>query len=199
MNKYPKDLSNLIHYLKKLPGVGKKTAERFAFQIISWQEREQQRFSELLSRVHETIVPCSVCGCLMQQPPCAFCGDASRNPHTICIVASPKDVFAFEETRAYEGLYHVLGGLLSPIDGIGPEKLQIHRLSERVKNLPVQEMVLAFDSTIEGDATALYLKKIFQSDSMKISRLALGLPMGSSLDYIDESTLSRAFFGRQAF
>ncbi len=199
MAKYPQDLSLLIDCLKKLPGVGKKSAERYAFQMISWQVDEQKQFSQLLSRIQHTITSCSICGCLMQDDACQFCNSSKRDPGSMCIVASAKDVFAFEETKAYQGLYHVLGGLLSPIDGIDPEKLHISTLAKRIETFSPQELILAFDSTIEGDTTALYLKKTFQSPEMKISRLALGLPMGSSLEYIDESTLSRALFGRQVF
>lgn len=197
MPKYPKALASLIQYLKKLPGVGQKTAERFAFQIFSWREEDAKNLSSLLGNLHDSISICNECGCLMEENICRLCDINLRNTDVICVVSSPKDIYPVEEMRSFTGLYHVLGGLLSPIEGIQIEKLRIKALEERIQKYAIQEIILAFDSTIEGDATALYVKKIFQESPIHISRLALGLPMGSSLDYIDGGTLMKAFAGRQ--
>jgi recombination protein RecR len=199
MSKYPSDLLTLIAYLKKLPGIGTKTAERFAFQLLTWPQGQLQNFSEHLATIKEKIKSCPECGCLTDSLTCSFCDKERRDCTSLCIIASAKDVYAFEETRTFRGLYHVIGGLLSPLDDRSIECLQLPQLKKRLENLPIKEVILALDSTLEGDATALYLKEHLSTLGLSVSRLAFGLPMGSSLDYIDGSTLARALSGRQNF
>lgn len=197
MTKYPKDLLTLIAHLRKFPGVGKKTAERFAFKLLRWEERELTALASLLATLKERILPCSTCGCLMEKITCHFCNDSSRNPKYMCIIASERDVYAIEETGVFNGVYHVLGTLLSPLEGKLAENLNLSLLQSRIESLGTEEIVLAIDSTLEGDATALFLKENFRNQNVKVSRLALGLPLGSSLDFVDEGTLSQAFSGRR--
>ncbi|MGL4348035.1 MAG: recombination mediator RecR [Chlamydiales bacterium] len=199
MAKYPKNLLNLMHLFSKFTGVGKKTAERFAFQVISWSNKDRERFANILINLSTYIHNCSVCGCLIEKSECPFCSPI-RDSTVMCVVASSKDVFVLEGTQKFTGMYHVLGGLLSPIDGINPEVLRIAELHKRICQLQVREIILAFDFTFEGDATAIYLKKILDDiPLLRISRLALGIPLGSSLDYIDSQTLSKSLSGRQSF
>lgn len=196
---YPEHLLKLIQILKRLPGVGHKSAERFAFQLISWQPKQLQEFAEMVRTTPDKLIPCDACGCLLHENRCHFCDLSIRQSEILCVLATYKDVFSIEETREYKGLYHVLGGLLSPIDQRGPEHLSIEKLKERIASQNVKELIIALDSTLEGDATALYLKQELAPFSLKISRLAFGLPMGSSLDYVDGGTLARAFAGRGSF
>ena len=197
MAKFPKPLLSLIAQLQKLPGVGKKTAERFAFQLLEWDSPHLITFAETLKTLREKIPHCNECGCLIDGVICSFCQSNQRDSKFLCVIASPKDAYAIEETGSFLGLYHVLGALLSPLDGKTPETLNVSRLMERIISRQVAEVILAFDSTLEGDATALFLKEHFQKKGVKVSRLALGLPVGSSLDFIDEGTLSQALEGRQ--
>jgi recombination protein RecR len=197
MARYPTDLITLIAYLRKLPGVGSKTAERFAFHLLSWPEMQVGSLADLIGSIKNKIKYCSECGCLSENANCFFCTQEQRSSGHLCLVATPKDVYAIEETRIYQGLYHVLGGLLSPIQGCTPEQLGIEKIKERVVQRGIKEIIIALDSTLEGDATALYLKEQIQSWGIKASRLAFGLPMGSTLDFIDGGTLTRALMGRQ--
>lgn len=197
MSKYPPSLLFLITYLKKLPGVGAKTAERFAFQLLNWPEHQLQDLAALMHKIKEKIGRCPECNCLIEGSICAFCNEAERDTSIICVISSPKDVFNIEETHSYRGLYHVLGGLLSPLEGRNPEHLYLEPLKSRIQSKKIKEVVLALDSTLEGEATALYLKEELQGVS--ISRLAFGLPIGSSLDFVDGGTLTRALLGRQGF
>jgi recombination protein RecR len=196
--KYPRDLSALIAFFKKFPGVGSKTAERLSFQLLKWNEKELGQFGEILSRISKTIQHCPECGCLMEENQCFFCQQKLHRGHLLCIISSPKDAFSIEATKSYFGLYHVIDHLLSPLEG--RLDLNLDSLSKRIDALSIQEIIIALDSTLEGDATALYLKNHFKKHPLlKVSRLAFGLPVGSSLDYIDDSTLSRAVAGRQSF
>lgn len=199
MAKYPISLQNLIHLLKKLPGVGAKTAERYAFRFLDWKEDDLQLLSHHLAALKKEVLLCPVCGCLTSSTECEFCDLSKRDTSTICVVASPKDIYAIEETKAFRGLYHVLGGLISPLDGKLPHHLSFDSLKERICQLVVQEVVIALDSTLEGDATSLYLKEHLSSLPIRISRLAFGLPMGHPFEYADGGTLSRALSGRQQF
>ena len=199
MAKYPSELLTLIAYLKKLPGVGSKTAERFAFQLLSWPQGHLDVFADVIASIKEKLPHCSECGCLMENGACCFCHNPTRDPSSLCIISSAKDMYALEETHSYKGLYHVIGGLLSPLDGRSPDHLRIDKLQQRIKALQVKEIIIALDSTLEGDTTALYLKEQLETLGLTLSRLAFGLPMGSSLDFVDGSTLGRALIGRQAF
>ena len=195
---YPKILISLIEQLKKLPGVGKKSAERFAFKILEWPERDQKHLSATLALLSTSIEKCPDCGCFKDPGPCSFCHKANCSP-MLCIIASPKDAYALEQTRMYHGYYHVLGCLLSPLEGKTPLHLNLEKIKTRMTQLHIEEVILALDSTLEGDTTALYLYEHFHHLGLKVTKLALGLPVGSSLDFIDEGTLSQAFNGRQSF
>lgn len=197
MIRYPKELLFLIAQLQKFPGVGKKTAERFAFHLLEWQRQELVSLSDTLRTLKEKLPSCSSCGCLMDGAICNFCQNPRRDSAFLCIIASPRDVYAIEETGMFMGLYHVLGSLLSPLEGKTTESLNIPLIIQRIETLNTQEVILALDSTLEGDATALYVKEELKREGIKVSRLAFGLPIGSSLDFIDEGTLAQALNGRQ--
>jgi recombination protein RecR len=197
--KYPADLLSLIAYLKKLPGVGTRTAERFAFEFLSWPQEQLSALSQIFNEIREKIPPCSICGCLTDAGRCHLCDLSTRDPTKLCLIASPRDVFAIEETKSYHGLYHVIEHLLSPLDGRHAHHVRLDRIQKRIEENRVKEVILAFDSTLEGDTTALYLKGHLLRPDLFISRLAFGLPVGSSLEYIDGGTLARALKGRQTF
>ncbi len=199
MHKYPSELNTLIAYLKKLPGVGSKTAERFAFHLLEWPETELKKIACHLNTLKEKIKHCPECHCLINAGACQFCFNFQRNRSQLCMISSAKDVFALEETGTFRGLYHVIGGLLSPIDGKAPEHLNLEKLRKRVDDLGIKEIIIALDSTLEGDTTALFLKEQVQTWGLSVSRLAFGLPLGSSLDFVDGGTLARALTARQLF
>lgn len=199
MIKLPNDLLSLAAYLKKLPGVGAKTAERFAFEFLAWPKEELETLGEILKEIRDKIPPCPICGCLTDRNDCPFCGETNRDSSQLCLISSPRDAFAIEATRSYRGLYHVIEHLLSPLDGRHASTLRLDRIEERIAKCAIRETIIAFDSTLEGDTTALYLKKCLSRPELKVTRLALGLPVGSSLEYIDGGTLTRAFAGRQSF
>ncbi|OGN64747.1 MAG: recombination protein RecR [Chlamydiae bacterium RIFCSPHIGHO2_12_FULL_49_9] len=196
-SKYPEDLLSLIAHLKKLPGVGSRTAERFAFELLGWPQDSLVQLSHTLKEIREKIPPCSTCGCLTDLGKCKFCDLAARDNSSLCILASPRDVYAVEETRSFRGLYHIVEHLLSPLDNRHVSTLRVDRIQERIEKNSVREVIIAFDSTIDADATALYLKSQLARPNLAISRLAFGLPVGSSLEYIDGGTLTRALTGRQ--
>ncbi|CAM0117384.1 recombination mediator RecR [Rhabdochlamydiaceae symbiont of Dictyostelium giganteum] len=199
MSKYPPALQQLMTTLKQLPGVGAKTAERFAFQLLTWSDESLLQFSSTIAKIKEDVPLCPVCHCLSSPTGCHFCNLAKRDATLLCIVGSPKDVYAIEETHSYSGLYHVLGSLISPLDGRTLQHLNLTTLFHRLSEHPIREVIIALDSTLEGDATALYLKEKIHALNIHVSRLAFGLPMGSPLEYVDGGTLSRAFIGRQLF
>ncbi|MCE2982155.1 MAG: recombination mediator RecR [Parachlamydia sp.] len=197
--RYPEHLLKLILLLKKLPGVGNKSAERFAFHLLNWPQEHLGEFGEAIRTTKEKLMPCTVCGCLKGEEACYFCDTAKRDTSLICVIATPKDLFSIEETHEYRGLYHVLGGVLSPLDGRGPSDLSVAELKQRIESLDIKEVIIALDSTLEGDATSLYLKQELGALPVQISRLAFGIPMGSALDYVDGGTLARAFAGRLTY
>lgn len=194
--KFPAAILELISFLKKLPGVGTKTAERFAFEFLQWEKEILSQFGTTVATVKEKVGHCRECGCLKEKVECEFC---QRTSHSLCIIASPRDVYAIEETGNFRGLYHVIEHLLSPLDGRHASGLKVDRICERIEKNQINEVILALDSTLEGDTTALYLKGAIAKEGLAISRLAFGIPMGSSLQYIDSSTLGRALQGRQNF
>jgi recombination protein RecR len=197
---YPKQLQLLINYLKKLPGIGSKTAQRLAFSMLKWEDHSLSHFGSTISDLKAHIHLCSECGCLMNQEICDFCENSRRDQKKICILSSPKEVYLIEETGTYQGLYHIIDHLLSPIEGFSEEDLHLEKFKKRLTKYPIEEIIIALDSTLEGDATALFLKNTLQNNTqIKISRLALGLPVGSALEYIDGGTLARALMGRQNF
>ena len=196
--KTPRHLVKLIDCLKKLPGVGSRSAERFAYRLIEWTPAELALFSKLLAEIPSQLKSCPECGALTEEG-CLLCDDPHREGRTLCVVSSFKEIFAIEATREFRGRYHVLGGLLSPLDRRGPETLSLPKLKARINTLGTEELLLALDSTLEGDTTSLWLKQELSSLPVKISRLAFGLPMGSSLDYVDGGTLARALSSRREF
>lgn len=198
MSPYPKTLLSIIQQLKKLPGVGRKSAERFAFKMLEWSKEDLMLFSDTIKMLSSSLSYCVTCGCLQEQQQCPFCSKSYRAP-ILCITASAKDVYAIEHTQLYKGHYHVLGCLLSPLQGKTSKDLKLDLILERIKTLEIQEVILALDSTLEGDATALYLFEHFEKQGLKITKLASGVPMGTSLDFIDENTLSHALTGRHPF
>jgi len=200
MLQLPNELLLLISHLKKLPGVGSKTAERFAFEFLSWPKEDLTALGETLKTIQEKISPCPTCGCLTTEThACYFCNNSQRDTTQLCILSSPRDAYAIEGTRSYKGLYHVIDHLLSPLDGRHPATLRLDKIEERIVKCSIQEIIIALDSTLEGDATALYLKNELTKLNVKVSRLAFGLPLGSSLEYIDSGTLTRSLVGRQIF
>jgi recombination protein RecR len=189
-------LDQLIGQLSRLPGIGKKSATRIAYYLLRADAGYSRSLAELLSSVRERVHPCSVCGNYTEADPCDVCADPHRDRGTICVVEQPQDVAVLEATREYRGLYHVLMGVISPIEGIGPKDLTISRLVSRVKEGGVGEVILATNPTVEGDTTALYLVKLFEGSDVRTSRLALGLPVGGDLEYADRLTIARSLRGR---
>jgi recombination protein RecR len=196
---YPLPLLKCLAQLKKLPGVGSRSAERFAFELLNWNQDDLEDMAQMLRTLKEDLVICSRCACFENKGSCPFCDNPNRDSKSLCVIASTKDAFSMEQTHEYKGLYHVLGTMLSPMKGIGPEHLSLSSLLDRVRKMGVKELIIALDSTLEGDATALFIKDQLDSQDISISRLAFGLPMGSSLEYVDEGTLARAFVGRNSF
>ena len=195
----PPALENLITELGKLPGVGPRTAERLAFYMLRAGAADSQALAQALNDVHSAIRSCAICHHLSEEPNCTICLDARRDKTVLAIVEEPLDVVAIEKTGMYRGLYHVLGGVILPIDGIGPEQLNINSLLKRLKGSEIAEIILATNPSTEGEATALYIQKQLPAANkrIKITRLARGLPMGSDLEYADQVTLGRALEGRQ--
>jgi recombination protein RecR len=196
---YEGAIQDLIDELGRLPGIGPKSAQRIAFHIIQSEKIDTSRLVEVLRTVKEKVKFCSECGNLSEEQLCRICRDDRRDKNLICVVEEPKDVIAIEKTREFRGRYHILGGAISPIDGIGPEQLRIKELLTRLQNADIEEVIIATDPNLEGEATATYLSRLLKPLGIKISRLASGLPVGGDLEYADEVTLGRAFEGRKAF
>ena len=191
-------LANLYEQLRRLPGVGSKTAMRLAYHIIDMPEGEVQQLAEALSSAKKSIHYCSQCYNLTDGERCAICSDPSRDKFTICVVEQPQDIAAMERSRGYNGLYHVLHGVLSPLDGVGPDKLRIRELFQRLQQESISEIIIATNSDVEGEATATYLAQLLKPIGITVSRIAHGLPMGGDLEYADEVTLSKALENRRA-
>ncbi len=189
-------LSRLIEQFASLPGIGRKTAQRLAFYVLTMSKEQAQAFSNAIMDAHEKIHYCSVCRNYTDKETCEICDDPSRDRSVICVVEDAKDVAAFERTREYRGLYHVLGGLISPMDGIGPDQLFLKELLSRVGDGTVKEVIMATNPTIEGEATAMYVGKLLKPLGVTVSRLAYGVPVGSDLEYADEVTLYKAIENR---
>ena len=190
-------LARLVQELNRLPGIGPKSAQRLAYYIIRLPEEEAYSLADAVTAVKQNIVLCQECQNLTDASPCSICADDRRNRDIICVVEDPMDVLAMERTRSYRGLYHVLHGVISPINGVGPDQLKLRELLERLAGPEVTELVVATNPTLEGEATAMYLRRHLTRDGLLITHLARGLPVGGSLEYSDETTLSRAFQGRQ--
>ena len=191
---YPKSANALIEQLSKLPGVGRKTAQRLAFYILKSDIEDIKNLSESITNIKKNIIFCDCCGAMTENTICEICTDSDREDSVICVVEEPKDIYAFEKTNSFKGRYHVLGGVLSPLDGVGPDDLNLKSLYERVEY--GMEIILATNPSIEGDTTSLYLAKVLGNLGAKVTRLARGLPVGSDLEYMDELTLARAMEGR---
>ena len=190
-------VQDLIDELGRLPGVGPKSAQRIAFHILQADPVDVRRLVHALAEVKEKVRFCALCGNVAQAENCRICQDSRRDPAVICVVEEPKDVVAIERTREFRGRYHVLGGAISPIDGIGPDDLRIRELLARLADGQVTELILATDPNLEGEATATYLARMIKPMGLKVTRLASGLPVGGDLEYADEVTLGRAFEGRR--
>ena len=190
-------VQELIDELGRLPGIGPKSAQRIAFHILQTETFDVTRLAEVLMTVKEKVRFCDVCGNVTEQELCNICRDPRRSPATICVVEEAKDVVAIERTREFKGLYHVLGGAISPIDGIGPDDLRIRQLMQRLADGVVTEVIIATDPNLEGEATATYLSRMLMHLDLRVTRLASGLPVGGDLEYADEVTLGRAFEGRR--
>lgn len=194
---YAPPLENLIATFTKFPGVGPKTAQRFAFHLLQSSKEEVTKLAKTIQEMKESIRHCTGCYNLTTQDPCSICQDPARNPQKLCVVAEVKDLIALERMGEFKGRYHVLGGMISPLDGIGPEQLRIQELLIRLEKEPISEVILATNPTVEGEATNLYLIKLIKPFGRKITRIASGLPVGSDMDYADPVTLIRSFEGRQ--
>lgn len=194
---YDGAIQDLIDELGRLPGIGPKSAQRIAFHIIQSERVDVTRLADVLRTVKERVKFCTECGNISEEDLCRICQDPRRDASIICVVEEPKDVMAIEKTREFRGKYHVLGGAISPIDGIGPDQLRIRELMARLADSNVTEIILATDPNLEGEATATYLARMLKPLGLKVSRLASGLPVGGDLEYADEVTLGRAFEGRR--
>jgi recombination protein RecR len=192
-------IQDLIDELGRLPGVGPKSAQRIAFHIIQSDRVDVTRLAEVLKTVKERVKFCSICGNISEEELCKICRDPRRDKTSICVVEESKDVLAIEKTREFKGSYHVLGGAISPIDGVGPENLRIKELMTRLAQTQISEIIIATDPNLEGEATATYLTRLIKPLGIKVSRLASGLPVGGDLEYADEITLGRAFEGRRSY
>ena len=193
---YPKTILNLIECFKKLPGIGEKTAERLALATLNIDSEIIELFSTSLNNIQTKIKKCPRCGSLTEEDLCQICQDKSRDTTTLCVVEECKNVILFEKIGSYKGLYHVLGGLISPLDGINPEDIHIDKLIERIKNENIKEVILAIKPSIEGETTALYISKMLENTDVKITKIAHGIPMGADIDYIDPLTLEMAIMDR---
>jgi len=194
---YTKPLAQLIEFFQKFPGIGPKSAQRMAFHLLKMPLSEVQRFSNVLVEAKENIHYCNICFNMSASNPCEICTDDRRDRTVICVVAETKDLIAIEKTREYKGLYHVLQGTLSPLDGIGVEDIRIKELLTRVTDENITEIILALSPSVEGEATSMYITKLLKPFNIKISRIAFGLPVGSDIEFADEITLAKAIEGRR--
>jgi len=194
---YPNSLKELIDSLKYLPGVGEKTAERYAFSLINQDEEKVEVLSEAILKAKKDIKRCSICNGLTDKDKCDICTDKSRDNNVLCVVEDPKSVFIFEKLGAFKGLYHVLSGLISPLDGVSPNDIGLDKLIERIRKEKYKEIILAFKPSIEGETTSLYIKRVLDGLDINITKIASGIPMGADMEYIDTITLERALKDRK--
>ncbi len=197
MRQYPKPLEILINELSMLPGIGGKTAQRLAFHILSLDEREVNQLAGALTNAKQQMKYCSVCGNLTDTDPCRICSDPARRQDVICVVESPRDVMAMERIREFNGLYHVLHGVISPMEGVGPEDINLKSLITRLQASDVKELIVATNPNIEGEATAMFIARLIKPAGIKVSRIAHGIPVGGDLEYADEVTLLKSLEGRR--
>ena len=196
MVSYSKSLEKLISALNKLPGIGPKTAQRLAFHLLKNPVEEVKELTTSILQAKEQLKNCSVCGSITESDSCVFCQSSERDKSIICVVEQPHDIFVIEKTREFNGMYHVLMGALSPLDGIGPDDLKIIQLLDRIKGDKIKEIIVATNPNVEGETTAMYLAKLLHPLNIKVTRLAHGIPMGGDLEYADEVTLAKALEGR---
>lgn len=194
---YPEVLNNSIASFEKIPGVGKKSAERYALSMLDLTDEDIDTFAKNIKECKKKLTRCSVCGHLTDKEVCSICSDGDRKDNLICVVEDYKSVFMFEKSESYEGKYHVLNALISPMDGIFPEDINLSTLLDRLKDKENAEVILALKPSIEGETTTLYIKKIFENKKIKVSRLSYGIPMGVDIDYLDSITLDRALLDRK--
>ena len=194
---YPDSLQNLIESFKTLPGIGEKTAERLAFSVLELEDEQIELFSSSLNDVKQSIHKCPICNTLTDREKCFICSDNSRDSKVLCVVEDTKTVFLFEKMGMFHGKYHVLDGLISPLDGVNPEDIGLGMLLDRIKKEKFNEIIFAFKPSIEGETTSLYIKKILEDMNLKITRLASGVPIGADMEYIDSLTLERALNDRK--
>ena len=199
MKDYPEPVSRLIAELKELPGIGAKSAQRIAFHILRAGEEDAHHLARAIIDVKEKIVTCSVCNNVTDDDPCVYCVSPERNARLMCVVEEPPNVVAIERTHEFKGRYHVLMGSLSPLSGIGPEQLKVKGLLARLADGEVEEVILATNPNVEGEATAIYLSKLIKPLGVKVTRIAMGIPVGSELDYADEVTMGKALEGRREY
>jgi recombination protein RecR len=197
MTRFAEPMARLIEELKKLPGVGGKSAQRFAFYILRSSDEDAQLLADAIREVKASLRLCSVCNNITDVDPCTYCTSATRNLRLVCVVEEPTNIAAIEKTRHYNGVYHVLHGALSPLHGVGPDQLRISNLVKRVGAGDVDELIVATNPTVEGEATATYLSRLFKSASVKVTRIATGVPVGSDIEYADEVTMQKAMEGRR--
>lgn len=197
MKYYAKPLNKLINELSKLPGVGSKTAQRLAFHILSCSDMQANALADAIRDAKAKMHYCSVCGNLTEEDPCEYCSDQTRARDVICVVENPRDVAAMEKIREYHGQYHVLNGVISPMDGIGPEDINLKSLIVRLRENDIKEVIVATNPNIEGEATAMYIAKLVKPSGIKVTRIAHGIPVGGDLEYADEITLLKAVEGRR--
>ena len=198
MGHYTHSISRLIDELTKLPGIGEKTALRLTFFLLKASEQDVKDLAKALLDVKQLVRYCSICGNITEQDPCAICQDERRNHRLICVVEEPNDLYAIERTREYSGVYHVLMGTLSPLEGIGPDDIRIQELLRRLQQAPCDEVILATNPNVEGEATAMYVARLLKPLGVKTTRIAHGIPVGGDLEYADEITMTRALEGRRA-
>lgn len=194
---YPNSIKNIIEVFKSLPGIGEKTAERLAFALINFDKDRLTDFSNAIISVRDNLKYCSICGNITENDKCNICNDSERNNKIIFVVEKPKDISLFEKINSYNGKYHVLGNLISPLDGIGPEDVNIDNLIKRIDSDSVDEIILALKPSIEGETTMQYIKKILEGKNVKVTRIATGIPMGTDIEYIDTMTLEFALEDRK--
>jgi recombination protein RecR len=197
MAKFAGPMAQLIEELKKLPGVGSKSAQRLAFHILRSSDDDAELLAAAIRDVKASLHLCSICNNITDIEPCVYCGSATRNQRTICVVEEPTNIASVEKTRAYNGVYHVLHGAISPLHGVGPEHLRVGNLTRRLDAGNVDEVIIATNPTVEGEATAHYLTKLLKRSGLKITRIATGIPAGSDIEYADEVTMSKAMEGRR--
>jgi len=189
-------LEKIISHLTGLPSIGRKTAQRIALYLLKQPREEVMELADAIRDLKDKIIFCSICRNISEQPICSICADTKRNGALLCVVQEPHDVFAIERTHEFNGVYHVLGGALSPLDGIGPEELDFRSLLAHIHNNKVEEVILAMNPTVEGDATAMYIDRLISPLGIQVTRIARGVPVGSDLEYADEATLARSLLGR---